>query len=174
MYWLYTDTAVIAPPLRWKILDTRLRFELALLELHMHFGEETFRGRCEALHNSMYEYLQSDRKGSPDPEFYMWLLNVYTGQQPFRESQNLQEGAKYRGGVSMEGESLMTPFQRQWPMLRSADWRRWIVGPGRNELIPYIAQIRKSPFNCPDSRGPLFCWDFLLRVFSTNIGKCPL
>lgn len=50
------------------------------------------------------------------------------------------------------------------------DWRRWIVNQGREKLMPLIDAIKKSPFNCPDTCGPLFCWDFLLRAFSTNVG----
>lgn len=110
MRWLYTDMAIIAPPLRLEVLDTRLRFELALLEFHMHFGEQKFQERCASLRKDMHEFLRSDRKGNPPPKFFLWLLNMYTGQQLFQEDQSLQEGAKYREGVSMEGDSLLSHF----------------------------------------------------------------
>ena len=110
MRWLYTDTAIIAPPLRLEVLDTRLRFELALLEFHMHFGKQKFQERYASLRKDMHEFLRSDRKGHPPPQFFLWLLNMYTGQRPFQKGQSLLEGAKYREGVSMEGEPLPSHF----------------------------------------------------------------
>lgn len=106
MYWLYTDTAIIAPPLRLEVFDTRFRFELALLEFHMHFGEQRLQEACASLHKTMHEYLCSDRNSHPPSEFFLWLLNLFTGQEAFQKGQSLQEGERYRQGVSMEGKFL--------------------------------------------------------------------
>lgn len=110
MRWLYTDTAIIAPPLRLEVLDIRLRFELALLELYVHFGKKSCRERCASLRREMHGYLCSDRMERPPPQFYLWLRNTYTGQAPFQEYQCPQKGSDYREGVSMEGESLHRTF----------------------------------------------------------------
>lgn len=111
--WLYTDTAIIASPVRLEILDTRFRFELALLEFYMHFGEQHFRERCASLRKSMHEYLCSAQEGHPCPEFFMWLLNVYTGKELFQDNQNPQDGEKYREGVSMEGKYIISHSRGQ-------------------------------------------------------------
>ena len=103
MRWLYTDTAIIAPPLRLIVPDTRLRFELAILEFHMHFGNEEFRARHASLRTEMYNYLCSDRKGRPPIQFFLWLFNIYTGKEPFPKDQSLEDGNIYCNQVSIKG-----------------------------------------------------------------------
>ena len=116
MHWLYTSTAIIAPPQRLVILDVKLRFEIAFLEFHMHFGNMEHRERLARLRTDVHRHLCSDRNGQPPPQFFIWLLNMYTGKEPFPEKPSRRKGeeVKYREAVSIEGRPCTHGPGTEW------------------------------------------------------------
>ena len=103
MRWLYTDTAIIVPPQRLATSDAKLRFELALLEFHMHFGNEEFQEPHASLLTEMYNHLWTNRTARPPQRFFLWLFNMYTGKEPFPKDQSLEDADIYCDQVSIEG-----------------------------------------------------------------------
>lgn len=105
MRWLYTSTAIITPARRLAISDAKLRFELAFLEFHMHFGNMQYRDQLAILREEMLKDLCYNGKSYP-PKVFTWLLSMYTGKEPFQDGKNTEKEGdiQYCEGISMEGK----------------------------------------------------------------------